>query len=116
MSQTISCLCLLIVYSTVALAQSPEQRTSSYLESIRKSPPLLEAFLREMPKGGDLHNHLIGAIYAESYLQYAIADKLCIDQKQLTFAQPPCDEGRNSVPAERVTTDATLYRLMIDAL
>ena len=116
MSQTISCLCLLIVFSTLALAQFPEQRASNYLESIRKSPPLLEAFLREMPKGGDLHNHLIGAIYAESYLQYAIADKLCIDQKQLTFAQPPCDEGRNTVPAERVTTDATLYRLMIDAL
>lgn len=69
-----------------------------------------------MPKGGDLHNHLIGAIYAESYLQFAISDKLCIDQKQLTFAQPPCDEARNTVPAERVTTDATLYRLMIDAL
>ena len=69
-----------------------------------------------MPKGGDLHNHLIGAIYAESYLEYAINDKLCIDQKQLTFAQPPCDEARNTVPAERVTTDPTLYRLMIDAL
>lgn len=110
------CLCLSVVSFPLAFAQTPEQRTSNYLESIRKSPPLLEAFLREMPKGGDLHNHLIGAIYAESYLQFAISDKLCIDQKQLTFAQPPCDEARNTVPAERVTTDATLYRLMIDAL
>jgi adenosine deaminase len=115
MTKAISCLYLLIV-STLALAQTPEQRTSNYLESIRKSPPLLEAFLRQMPKGGDLHNHLIGAIYAESYLQYAINDKLCIDQKQLTFAQPPCDEARNTVPGERVTADPTLYRLMIDAL
>jgi len=115
MTKAISCLYLLIV-STLAFAQTPEQRTSNYLESIRKGPPLLEAFLRQMPKGGDLHNHLIGAIYAESYLQYAIHDKLCIDQKQLTFAQPPCDEARNTVPAERVTTDPTLYRLMIDAL
>src|SRR6266481_6920559 len=56
----------LFFFSTLVLAQSPEQRASNYLESIRKSPPLLEAFLREMPKGGDLHNHLIGAIYAES--------------------------------------------------
>ena len=31
------------------------------------SRSLLEAFLREMPKGGDLHNHLSGSIYAESY-------------------------------------------------
>jgi len=107
--------CFLLL-STLTLAQTPEQRTSNYLESIRNTPPLLEAFLREMPKGGDLHNHLIGAIYAESYLQYAINDKLCIDQKQLTFVQPPCDESRNIVPAQRVTTDPTLYRLMIDVL
>jgi len=116
MYKAISCLCLLIGLSSAILAQTPEQRTSNYLESIRKSPPLLEAFLREMPKGGDLHNHLIGAIYAESYLQFAINDKLCVDQKQLTFTQPPCDESRNTVPAERMATDAILYRMMIDAL
>ena len=112
----VTCLCLSIVFSTLLRAQTPEQRASNYLESIRKSPPLLEAFLREMPKGGDLHNHLIGAIYAESYLQYAINDKLCVDSVQLTFAQPPCDESRNTVPAERLTSDPTLYGQMIDAL
>ena len=115
MTKAISWLCFFFL-ATLATAQTPEQRTSNYLESIRKNPPLLEAFLREMPKGGDLHNHLIGAIYAESYLQFAVHDKLCIDQKQLTFTQPPCDESRNTVPAERVTSDATLYRMMIDAL
>lgn len=112
----VTCLCLSMVFSTLLRAQTPEQRASNYLESIRKSPPLLEAFLREMPKGGDLHNHLIGAIYAESYLRYAINDKLCVDSRQLTFAQPPCDESRNTVPAERLTSDPTLYSLMIDAL
>jgi len=116
MRKAICCLCVSIIVSTLVQAQTPERRTSNYLESIRKSPPLLESFLREMPKGGDLHNHLIGAIYAESYLQYAINDKLCINQKQLTFAQPPCDESRNIVSAERVTSDPGLYRLMIDAL
>ncbi len=45
---------------------SIEQRTSRYFESIRKSPPQELAFLLKMPKGGDLHNHLSGAIYAES--------------------------------------------------
>lgn len=97
-------------------AQSPEQRTSQYLESIRKSPPLLEAFLREMPKGGDLHNHLSGAVYAESYLQYAIADKLCINQKTWAFAASPCDEAHDLVPAERALTNPLLYRYVIDAM
>jgi adenosine deaminase len=97
-------------------AQTPEQRTSNYFESIRKNPPLLEAFLREMPKGGDLHNHLSGAVYAESYLQYAINDKVCIDRKALAFTQPPCDESQNTVPAESVLTNSLIYRVMIDAL
>jgi hypothetical protein len=98
-----------------AVGQTAEQRTSSYLESIRKAPPLLEAFLREMPKGGDLHNHVIGAVYAESYIQFAVNDKLCIDRQALTFAQPPCDESRNSVPADTAFSNPTLYGQIIDA-
>ncbi len=26
-------------------------------------------FSQQMPKGGDLHNHLSGAVYAESFIQ-----------------------------------------------
>jgi adenosine deaminase len=109
---------LVVTYASASLAcaQTAEQRTASYFESIRHGPPLLEAFLREMPKGGDLHNHLSGAVYAESYIQYAINDKLCIDKKALVFAQPPCDESRNTVAAETALSDPNLYRLMIDAL
>src|SRR5947209_6239419 len=106
----------LLSFSTLAIAQTAEQRTSKYFESIRKSPPVLEAFLREMPKGGDLHNHLSGAVYAESYLQYAIDDKLCIDRKALTFVQAPCDESQNRVPAEDALANPLLYRMIIDAL
>jgi hypothetical protein len=43
---------------------SPEQRTARYKDSVRSQPWLLLAFLQQMPKGGDLHNHLNGAIYA----------------------------------------------------
>lgn len=102
--------------SICAVAQTPEQRTSAYFESIRKSPPQLEAFLRAMPKGGDLHNHLIGAAYAESYIQLAANDKLCIDRKTLGFVQPPCDATQNTIPAETALSDAALYRSMIHAL
>jgi hypothetical protein len=55
--------CLLVLISAMLLtalaaAQNPEQRTAHYLESIRKQPQLLLAFVRDLPKGGDLHNHL----------------------------------------------------------
>lgn len=35
-----------------------------------------------MPKGGDLHNHLSGAIYAETFIQWAAQGGLCVDIMQ----------------------------------
>jgi hypothetical protein len=49
-------------------AGSAEAQTARYFENVRKDPNLLVAFLLEMPKGGDLHVHLSGAIYAETLI------------------------------------------------
>ena len=107
---------LFFSFQYFSAAQTAEQRTSRYFDSIRNSPPLLEAFLREMPKGGDLHNHLSGAVYAETYLQFAIHDDLCIDRKALAFAASPCDAARDIAPADTALTNPFLYRVLIDAL
>lgn len=96
--------------------KSAEQRTADHLESIRNQPALLAAFTAQMPKGGDLHNHLTGAVYAESYIQFAADDGLCVDQPTLTFTQPPCDESKSQVTASRALQDAVLYRNLIDAM
>src|SRR5512145_205874 len=63
-----------------------EQRTASYFESIRKSPPKQLAFLLKMPKGADLHNHLSGAIYAERYIEWAAEKGLCINNSTMALA------------------------------
>jgi adenosine deaminase len=97
-------------------AQAAEQRTSAYFDSIRRNPLLLEAFIREMPKGGDLHNHLSGAVYAEHYIEMAVSDKLCVSLKTMSFAQPPCDSGNGLVAAADVQKDSVLDRELIDAL
>src|SRR5688572_19684863 len=65
-----------------------EQRTASYFESIRKSPPKQLAFLLKMPKGADLHNHLSGAIYAERYIEWAAAAGLCVNNSTMALAVP----------------------------
>ena len=49
------------------------------LEQVRFRPPLLRAFLQAMPKGGDLHLHLSGGVYAERLVDWAVKDGLCID-------------------------------------
>lgn len=57
-------------------------RTAAWLEAHRDSPILLRSFVQRMPKGGDIHNHLSGAIYAESYLAWAAAEDFCIQTKR----------------------------------
>ncbi|MGZ5178379.1 MAG: hypothetical protein ACXWCW_30005, partial [Burkholderiales bacterium] len=68
------------LFSALAVAQTAEQKTARYLDSIRHQPPLLQAFLHDMPKGGDLHSHLTGAIYAEDVLDWAASDNFCVDR------------------------------------
>ncbi len=42
-----------------------------------------------MPKGGDLHSHLSGAVYAESFLAWAAGDGACVATATLTLEPPP---------------------------
>jgi len=86
---------LLLLLTAAAAAQTSEQRTSRYFESVRKEPQLLLAFLRELPKGGDLHNHLEGAIYAEDLVDFAADGGLCVDRTSSRLLAPPCDSCEN---------------------
>jgi hypothetical protein len=92
---------------------SAEQRTAKYFESLQKVPPQQLAFLLNMPKGGDLHNHLSGAIYAESYIQWAANAGACVNNVSLALSLPPCADGQT--PAATALKNSVLYRQMIDA-
>ena len=108
----------IILLSLVASAQTAEQKTARYLESIRKQPTLLLAFLHEMPKGGDLHVHLTGATYAEDMLDWAAEDNFCVDRTTSRLLGAPCDscERYTSKPAARCAYDNhILYNQIIDA-
>ncbi len=50
------------------------QTASTYFEEIRNNEAKLTAFFSQMPKGGDLHHHYSGSIYAEPILEDAIND------------------------------------------
>jgi adenosine deaminase len=100
-------------------AASAEQRAVRYFESVRHEPLLALAFLRDMPKGGDLHNHLGGAIYAEDLIDFAAQDKLCVDHKSLNLLAGPCDDtcGKDSSrPATECShRDPDFYASLVDA-
>ena len=68
-----------------------EARAARAYEAAAKEGPLaLHAFLDQFPKGADLHVHLGGAIYAETFIRDAAEDGLCVDPHALSFAPPPC--------------------------
>jgi adenosine deaminase len=109
---------------TVAKNLSAEQRAAKALDKVRGNPLELRAFLFAMPKGADLHYHLAGGIYAESYIRDGAEDGLCVDLAKLAFvkplvtaagatATPGCEDG--AVPASKVFADQHLYDALIDA-
>ena len=108
-------LTILLTLYLHAQPASPESRTASYMETLRKEPTELKAFLRQMPKGGDLHNHLEGAIYAESFIKAAAVDGLCVDSTTIYLVDPPCGDGKPAVADSLKRTGAALYSKLIDA-
>ena len=128
-SIAVAVLAVLLANPAPAFAQtvSPsEARISRVFEAVRSNPLELEAFLTDMPKGTDLHNHLSGAVYAESWIRAAAEDQLCVNPAQLAFAKPEhksaeqdaakgptCDMG--NVPAAQTYKDQHLYDELIDS-
>ena len=98
-----------------AAASTAEGRTASYVESIRQQPLVLQAFLREMPKGGDLHNHYAGSAYAESFIDFAAHDGFCVEHKSFGLVPPPCDASAGRVPASDALRDPVFYGELVDA-
>jgi adenosine deaminase len=122
---------LLVSFS--ALAQAPaarsaltpgELRATRAFDAAKKlGPPELYALLKNMPKGAELHYHLGGGIYAETFLAEAVEQKLCIDPVNARFAKraagaagpvtEPCPDG--TIAAAEAVKDQKLYDRLIDA-
>lgn len=110
---------------------SGESRAAAGLEQAKKDGPLaLNVFLRHMPKGADLHMHLSGAVYAETFIRNAADDHLCVNTTTFAFVQPEaaaatrngtlpaykqpiCGEGTFNVAT--AFKDQSLYDSMVDA-
>jgi len=90
------------------------QGAAQYLEAIRNDPARLALFVKGMPKGGDIHSHLVGVPYAESYLGWAADDGACIDTTTWQIQAAPCAEGSRLVA--EVIADPALYDQAIDGL
>jgi adenosine deaminase len=119
--------------TTAVALTSGEARTERVFEAAKSAgPPELYAFLRGMPKGADLHMHLSGAVYAETFIAEAAQQGLCVAPVEpgvpavpvapdtLRFAKPVAGKqaacGAGSVPASDALKDQHIYDDLIDSL
>jgi adenosine deaminase len=125
-------LCLLLASSlapaTAEIAQAEptaaELRAAKALDAVRGDPLALHVFLKAMPKGADLHNHLDGAVYAETFIRVGGEDGLCVDPVAKSFTksqpiksgaepEPVCEAG--DVRAADVPKNQRLYDELVDS-
>ncbi|WP_367769563.1 adenosine deaminase [Flavobacterium sp. WC2421] len=62
-----------LIFSVILNIGYSQSSVNQYFEKIRNNEAALTAFFSQMPKGGDLHHHYSGSIYAEPLLEDAIS-------------------------------------------
>jgi adenosine deaminase len=87
---------------------------AAVFEAARDDRTALRAFLHRMPKGGDLHTHLAGAVYAERFIAWAAQENLCADLAHVLLSKPQCD-GPEDMPAADAMHDQNLYDRLVNA-
>jgi len=107
-----------------------EVRAETALNSAKHyGMPGVYAFLKPFPKGADLHMHLSGAIYAETFIDEAIRQGLCVSpvdagkpaspigKDAVQFVAPVDGShcGPGAVPASTAQTSQTLYDNLVDS-
>ena len=102
-----------------ATAQLDEARAvRAYEAAVHEGPPAVRAFLTDFPKGADLHVHLSGAVYAETFIRDAGEDGICVDAAALSFAKPPCTAplvAAKDLSGNMSAANQTLYDRLIDS-
>jgi adenosine deaminase len=95
--------------AAAAAAGTAESLTAAYLDAVRHDPLRTLMFVQQMPKGADLHSHLSGAVYAESYIEWAAETGLCVDIATGGLVRGPCDAGAGRPPAAAALQSSSLY-------
>lgn len=91
-----------------------EEQVARQFDALRQNPEELRAFFLAIPKGGDIHNHLTGAVYAEDLIDQASAKDLCINLDNYTISANYCGSN-NSEPVKDAYSNSKLYGQIIDA-
>lgn len=82
-------------------------------EQVKTDPNALYAFLKAMPKGGELHYHLAGGAYPETMLAVAAKGNYCLNQD--SFVMAPTLQQCVGIEASQLSDNPSLYNQTIRA-
>ena len=117
----------LVLSAGLAQAKGPvnanEAATARYFSQLVSGPDAqqsaLTLFFSQMPKGGDLHHHYSGALYAEQYVDFLDKQGLCVNKtsyrietdKQVVAAERALPAGqRTCLSSSELYADDQAYR------
>ena len=103
---------------TPTLPQNNDESATSalYERSFEAHIPnvaLLNLFFTQMPKGGDLHHHYSGSIYAETYLDWVKAKGWFIDTCNFKIVKEKGNETCKVVTVDQLMANDVLYRKLL---
>lgn len=104
----------------VALGCSPEELSpvqtdqevivAGQLADLGNDGDAVREYLRAFPKGGDLHNHLLGSIRPETLIRWGAEDGYCVDGAYYA-SSGPCAEG--TVSMSEATPGSDLHAALV---
>ncbi len=102
----------------IRAVQSDYVVTQRYYDSLFQKPePLLaqlSLFANLMPKGGDLHHHYSGALYAETYLDWVERHNYCVKRADYKIDfDTRLTESDDCLTAPKVRKDDVFYRELL---
>lgn len=98
-------------------AADNQQQTALFYESMfaGSEPDIakLNLFFTRMPKGGDLHHHYTGSIYAETYLDWVAKKGWQINSCTLRIVKAPESGECVSLTVPQLIANSALYRKLL---
>ncbi|MCX7115997.1 MAG: adenosine deaminase [Gammaproteobacteria bacterium] len=85
----------------------------AHFEKIKQNPAQLYAFLKAMPKGGELHYHFSGSAHPEWMLGLAATQAFCLDKKK--WALTPKQKQCAGLPSTALAQHEHWYKKILNA-
>jgi adenosine deaminase/adenosine deaminase CECR1 len=116
MKKTLPSLMIALAFAAPVHAASNQEITARHFASLVSGAPKtaeLSLFFTMMPKGGDLHNHYSGSIYAEQYLEWVDKQGYCIDKESSRIVTDKAKRTPNCVSAQELAVDNSAVRTLL---